>query len=181
MKLHKRHAIPLVVMLAALAAGSYAIAGGSATSFNEGLIGYQEVPAVSTVGNGTFTAQILNEGVANDGGAISYRLSYSGLEGSVTQAHIHFGQLSVNGGISVFLCSNLGNGPVGTQACPASPATITGTIRPADVTALAGAQGIAAGQFAELIRAMKAGVTYANVHSSIWPGGEVRAQLDTSS
>ena len=56
MKLHKRHAIPLVVMLAALAAGSYAIAGGGSATFDESLIGYQEVPAaLTTVGNGTFT------------------------------------------------------------------------------------------------------------------------------
>ena len=38
----------------------------------------------------------------------SYRLGYAGLEGNVTQAHIHFGQKSVTGGVSVFLCSNLG-------------------------------------------------------------------------
>ena len=40
MKLHKRHAIPLVVMLAALAAGSYAIAGGGSGKFDESLSGY---------------------------------------------------------------------------------------------------------------------------------------------
>ena len=38
--------------------------------------------------------------------------------------------MSVNGGISFFLCSNLGNGPAGTQACPAGPAELTGVITP---------------------------------------------------
>jgi hypothetical protein len=77
----------------------------------------------------------------------------------------------------VFLCSNLGNGPAGTQACPAAPATITGTLRPTDVIGPTG-QGIAPGQFDELVAAIRAGSTYVNVHSSLYPGGEIRAQLD---
>ena len=93
------------------------------------------------------------------------------------QAHIHFGQEAVAGGISAFLCTNQGNGPAGTQACPPAPATISGTIRAADVIGPAG-QGIAAGEFGELVRAMRAGVTYANVHSALVPGGEIRGQID---
>ncbi len=85
------------------------------------------------------------------------------------QAHIHFGGAAQSGGISVFLCTNLGNGPAGTQLCPAAPATITGTITAANVIGPAG-QGITAGQLDELVSAMKAGVTYANVHSSLYPG-----------
>jgi hypothetical protein len=38
-------------------------------------------------------------------------------------------------------------------------------------------QGIAAGEFAELLAAMRAGVTYVNVHSTLYPGGEIRAQI----
>jgi hypothetical protein len=121
-----------------------------------------------------------------DNSRIDYSLSYTGLEGDVQQAHIHFGQRAVNGGISVFLCSNLGNGPAGTQPCPAPPAKITGTIVAADVspaipaTAAAVTQGIAAGEFSELLAAIRAGATYANVHSTRWPGGEIRAQLGKS-
>jgi hypothetical protein len=173
MRLHKRHAIVLVPVLAALAVVSYAIAGGGSGKFDESLSGYQESPAaISTLGNGTFDAEL-----SNDGTEISYRLSYAGLEGDVLQSHIHFGRASDAGGISVFLCTNLGNGPAGTQACPASPAAITGTITAADVIGPVG-QGIEAGAFAELVQAMRAGVTYANVHSTKWPGGEIRTQLD---
>ena len=171
-KLHTRHAVALVVVLgAALAIVSYAIAAGGSKKFDESLENYQEVPSVSSVARGTFRAEL-----SNDASEISYRLTYSGLEGSVQQAHIHFGQRDVNGGISVFLCTNLGNGPAGTQPCPASPATVTGTIVAANVIGPAG-QGIAAGEFAELVKAMRAGVTYANVHSDKFPGGEIRAQL----
>jgi hypothetical protein len=137
------------------------------------LTGYQETPAaLSTTGAGTFRARIDERRQE-----ISYRLSYESLEAGITQAHIHLGIRAQTGAISVFLCSNLGNGPVGTQACPVGAATVTGVLRPADVIGPA-AQGIAAGEFAELVRAIRAGSTYVNVHSTLYPAGEIRAQLD---
>jgi hypothetical protein len=47
------------------------------------------------------------------------------------------------------------------------------------MTAVVGptAQGIEAGRLVELIAAMRLGLTYANVHSSKFPGGEIRAQI----
>ena len=38
-------------------------------------------------------------------------------------------------------------------------------------------QGIEPGAFAELVAAIRAGHTYVNVHSTKWPGGEIRAQI----
>lgn len=148
-------------------------------NIKEFLIGYEEVPSISTEGNGQFKARINNSGTE-----ISYSLSYSDLEGAVQQAHIHLGQKGVNGGITVFLCSNLGNGPAGTQACPPAPATITGTITAADVsppipaTLAARNQGLDTGEFDELLSAIRAGSTYVNVHSTKWPGGEIRSQIN---
>src|SRR5262245_13921400 len=142
------------------------------------LTGYEEVPSVSTIASGQFNAKI-----SNDESQIQWELSYSDLEGAVQQAHIHIGNVGVNGGITVFLCSNLGNGPAGTQPCPAPPATISGTIFAADVspnipaTAAARTQGLNTGEINELIAAMRAGATYVNVHSTLWPGGEVRSQI----
>ncbi|SCL34600.1 CHRD domain-containing protein [Micromonospora rhizosphaerae] len=163
------------VVVAGTAAGSAAVAdpdGTTGNTLHEQLTGYSETPvALSTTGDGQVRVQI-DEGLQE----ISYELSYTGLEGTVTQAHIHLGSPSQSGGISVFLCSNLGNGPAGTQACPPAPATISGTLRPADVIGPAG-QGIAAGEFAELINAIRAGSTYVNVHSTKYPGGEIRSQL----
>jgi hypothetical protein len=78
----------------------------------------------------------------------------------------------------VFLCTNLGNGPEGTPPCPAAPATVTGTITPDQVTGLAAAQGIEAGEFDEVVKAIRAGKTYVNVHSVKWPGGEIRGQIN---
>jgi len=144
---------------------------------SEILTGYEETPsAVSTTGNGTFNARI-----SNDNTRIDWELTYNDLEGAVQQAHIHFGQKGVTGPISVFLCTNLGNGPAGTQPCPAPPATISGTITAVDVTNLANERGISTGEFDELLAAIRAGVTYVNVHSTRWPGGEIRSQIDGNS
>ncbi len=145
---------------------------GAPGVLRERLTGYEEDPLVlSTTGTGEFRARI------GPGEKITYSLRYSTLEGTVTQAHIHLGGAAQSGGISVFFCSNLGNGPAGTQACPPAPATVTGTIRPVDVIGPVG-QGIDPGQFAELVAAIRAGVTYVNVHSTKYQGGEIRAQLE---
>ena len=144
----------------------------------EFLSGYSEVPSVSTAAEGEFQARI-----SADETQIDYELSYSDLEGGVTQAHIHFGQKDVNGGISVWLCGNPGPGvtpPTGTPACPPSPATVTGSLTAANVVGPT-SQGIAAGEFAELIRAIRAGKTYANVHTTKFPGGEIRSQIEGNS
>jgi len=51
---------------------------------------------------------------------IKFKLTYSGFPpNTVTQAHIHFAKVHVAGGIIVFFCTNLGNGPADTLACPA--------------------------------------------------------------
>jgi hypothetical protein len=135
------------------------------------LVGYQEVPAISTTARGQFRAWVDSKGET-----ITFKLTYDPLEGDVQQAHVHFGQVSVNGGISFFLCSNLGNGPAGTQACPVGPAEVTGTITPAQIIGPTGT-GIEAGAFAEVVAAIRNGTAYANVHSTKWPGGEIRGQL----
>jgi hypothetical protein len=140
-------------------------------NIRELLTGYEEVPSVSTRGNGEFTARIRKDD------SIEWELRYADLQGAIQQSHIHLGQAGVNGGISVFLCTNLGNGPAGTQPCPPPPAVISGIIVPGSVIGPA-AQGIAAGEFEELLAAMRAGATYVNVHTTTWPGGEVRSQIE---
>jgi hypothetical protein len=162
-----------VAALAVAATGAVVAVAGGGKQFNEQLTGYEETPlALSTPGEGRFRLHIDRAEQQ-----IAYRLRYGGLEAPVTQAHIHFGAPAQSGGVSVFLCTNLGNGPAGTQACPPQPATITGTIGPADVVGPA-AQGIDPGEFDELVDAIRAGATYANVHTEKYPAGEIRAQLE---
>ncbi|HEY0644655.1 MAG TPA: CHRD domain-containing protein [Nocardioides sp.] len=140
---------------------------------SEELSGLEEDPAaLSTTGSGTFRLTVDEEDLE-----LTYELSYADLEGAVTQAHIHLGGTAQSGGISTFLCSNLGNGPAGTQACPPAPATVKGTITAANVVGPT-AQGIGPGEMAELIDAIEADTTYVNVHTTKYPGGEIRSQLD---
>jgi hypothetical protein len=150
------------------------------------LSGFEEPPGVSSPGRGFFRA-IVDE----DAGTIQYWLTYDGIPPlpaptqpappappippGVLQSHLHFGAHHTNGGISVFLCTNINNGPVGTQLCPQS-GQITGTIHSTDVIGPAG-QGIAAGEFAELVAAIRAKSVYVNIHSAVFPAGEIRGQL----
>jgi CHRD domain len=161
----------VVAVLGLLGVVTASVAGGGSRNVREHLTGYEETPlTLSTTGFGDFRAEVRDS-------EIRYRLSYGGLEGDATQAHIHLGREATTGGVSAFLCSNLGNGPAGTQACPPQPATVSGTIKPADVVGPAG-QGINPGEYNELLRAIRAGATYANVHSTKYPSGEIRAQLE---
>lgn len=131
--------------------------------------------AVSTAASGTFEARIDDRDEA-----IHYQLSYAELEGEVTQAHIHFGQKHTVGGIVVWLCQTAGTPApasvaASTPICP-TEGTVTGTIT-ADQVLAQTPQGIDAGEFDELVRAIRAGATYANVHSTLHPPGEIRGQL----
>jgi hypothetical protein len=142
--------------------------------FKAALSGYNEMlSTLSTPARGKFSARI-----SRDGSEISWRLEYRDVPTSVTQAHIHFGDHHSNGGISVFLCTNLGNSAQPAAACPngAGPQVVTGTATATDVIGPAG-QGIAAGEWEELLQAIRAHRTYANVHTTQFAGGEIRGQL----
>ena len=136
--------------------------------FDARLSGYEETPAtISTTGSGRFEADVDRSSQTMD-----YELSYSDIEGgTVTAAHIHFGRRATSGGVSAFLCGGGDKPP-----CPQS-GTVEGTIDAADIIGPTG-QGIEPGSFEELVRAMRVGATYANVHSTRWPGGEIRGQID---
>lgn len=170
-------AIAVIAAVAATTGGSAAMAGGDsrggANTLHEQLTGYEETPlAVSTAGKGSFRATI-NERAQE----ITWTLSYRDLGSTMTQAHIHFGTRAQTGGISVFFCTNLGNGPAGTPACPPAPATISGVFRPGDIIG-PGAQGLGPGEFDELVAAIRSGTTYVNVHSTGFPIGEIRGQIE---
>jgi hypothetical protein len=164
---------PIRVFVATAAAGVLlgAAAPAAAQVLHATLEGFQEVPALSTAASGSFRARLDRRA-----SAIHWELTYADIASPVLQSHIHFGQHGVNGGISAFLCTNLGNGPAGTLPCPQGGGTLSGTLVAADVVG-PGAQGIAAGEFDELVEALRRGVAYVNVHSQAFPGGEVRGQV----
>jgi CHRD domain-containing protein len=146
-----------------LAVAAPVVIGDSDRAFRASMNGYLETPSVSTTARGLFRATI-------NAGSISFRLQYRDLTTPAAAAHIHLARPDVKGGVIAFLC-----GGGGKPACPPS-GTVTGTIVPADVIGPAG-QGITAGEFAELVRAMRNGATYANVHNATFPDGEIRGNI----
>ena len=166
----------LTVVIGMLGLGSYAIAGGGSKNFKgKNMNGYEENMDVSTVASGSFEAEL-----SDDGTKLAYELSYSGLEGTVTQAS-HPLREGRDQRRHLDLALRDGDEPdpnplADTPTCPQS-GTVTGE---ADMTDVIGpnAQGIAPGEFAEILAAMRAGHAYANVHSSKFGGGEIRAQIN---
>lgn len=162
----------LGAVVTALASGSFAIArggGGDRGTFDTKLNGWQEVPSQVRMGEGRFHARVIR--LAGEP-ALEYVLRYEGLEGDVSAAHIHIGDQHENGGVSAFLCGQ----PSDKPACPLRAGTVRGVIDRVDVIGPAG-QGVDAGEIEDLIRAMRRGEAYANVHSSVAPGGEIRGDL----
>ena len=177
----------LRILILVMAALSLTAASGSQHQdrLSADLVGFREVPANSTVASGDFRAVI-----SDDETTIRYRLTYSGLEANVTQAHIHFGQRFVAGGLSLWLCQVPGvtTDPAGlAPTCPQEATGNNAVVGNLTFNNLVGpaAQGIDGGtppirtpeEFAEIIKAIRAGLTYANVHSSKFPSGEIRGQI----
>jgi len=155
--------------------------------FREFLNGFKEAAAVvSTTGTGTFHAVI-----SRDGTEINYLLTFKDLEGDVRQAHIHIGHPQNQGGIVLWLCDSETN-PAPSEATPACTEAdplnaragrVTGTLTAADVqnqpgNGIVGATPMTPGEFAEVIALIRAGRTYVNVHTTKFPPGEIRSQLD---
>ncbi len=136
-----------------------------------------ETGAIRSNGSGTL---VLN--LDRKAGTATFTLTYSDVgttspkTGTVTQAHIHFGKRHVAGGIMVFFCTNLGNGPVGTPTCPQNSGTVSGTFTAASVIAIAG-QNVNAGDFDALVDALTSNTAYANIHTTALPAGEIRGQI----
>lgn len=134
------------------------------------LNGFAETPmTLNSPGSGQFRA-------TTNAQTLTFTLTYSGLTSNVTQAHVHFGAPGLSGGVMFFLCSNLGNGPAGTPACPVSGGTVTRRIGASDIVGPAG-QNVSAGDFAAALKIMRSGVGYVNVHTANFPGGEIRGEV----
>ena len=164
----------VVIALSCLALAALA-AAATPQHLEARLRGTHEVPSVSSMGHAFFQATIDSSG--EDATQIAYTMDFAGFSNSVTQSHIHFAEPGVNGGIVIFLCSNLGNGPAGTPVCPQGSGHLEGTIMRDDVVGGAASQGIGPGQFIKVLRAIRAGAAYVNIHSTVFPGGEIRGQL----
>ncbi len=134
---------------------------GSSTKFVATMNGASEVPAVTTTatGNATFTVA---------GTTVNYTITATGLTGNAVASHIHFGAAGVSGPIVLpFPASAISNGPSGS-------ATVSGSFTSANVTPQPGAP---INNLDDLIAQMKAGNTYANIHTAAHLAGEIRGQI----
>jgi CHRD domain-containing protein len=153
-------AVALVIGLPNIALGDEERRDFSAT-----LVSFNETPlTLSTPGHGTVRLRLNQD-------SISYSLRFDDLSSAPLFAHIHLGERHTTGGVIAFLCGG-GGKPLCTPG-----KTMTGTIAAADIIGpntqvfptpftLAGAE-----------RAIRAGAVYANVHSTLFPTGEIRGQL----
>lgn len=161
----------LILAVAVVAAASLTVVAAVAIADGGGshranLDGYQEVVgpgSISTIGHGTLRLRVESD-------RIHFRLRYFDMENPVTQAHIHFAQRHVGGGVIAFLCGG------GEAPCTSPNGDISGFITPTEIIG-PGNQGIEPSSFGEAVRAIRAGATYANVHSTRWTNGEIRGQI----
>jgi hypothetical protein len=178
----RRDKLIKVVLLTTLIvfSASYAYAQEFVTRLN----GFEELGGLNAqtgaiLSNGTGTLQL---NLDKQAGTATFTLTYSNvgttapLTGTVTQAHIHFGKRRDSGGVMVFFCSNLGNGPTGTPACPANSGTVSGTLTAASVVGPA-TQNVKAGDFDALADALESHTAYANIHTTALGAGEIRGQI----
>lgn len=156
----------IVSMVTALVLGAAVAPAAAQQTLGATFSGYAENPTLNSPGSGTLTITI-----SEDEQSFSYVLSYSGLEGTAA-GHIHVGTPWLNGPVVIFLC-----GGGGRPSCPAEEGTVEDTIVPSDVTGGAAAQGFPAEDLATMLAAMRAGATYANLHTAARPGGEIRGQI----
>ena len=145
------------------------------------LSGSEEVPPRDTPAHGLATFR-----VSSDGGSVDFVLTTSRIE-NVNQAHIHCGRFGANGPVRMWLFPVIGPtgaaGPSGSG--PRAGLLASGTFSPTGVVCPASAVG----QDMPLLDAIRAGLTYVNVHTNDgvdpantgpgdFPGGEIRGQLD---
>lgn len=120
-------------------------ARAAATTFKADMKASSEVPPNTTTGTGSATVTL-------DGDKITWNVTFSGLSGAATAAHIHGpAPEGKNAGVLVWLSTK------------GKPAT----------SPLSGSATLTAAQASDLTN----GQCYVNVHTAKNPGGEIRGQL----
>ena len=132
-----------------------------ATTFSSTLTTAAEVPVCAPASASAAGAANV-ELAADESSVIVENVTFSGLSGPATAAHIHTGAPGVAGPITIDF-----------GADPTSPITMTVTAATYPSPPPAGAPP----DFAAFIRELEAGNTYVNVHTAACPPGEIRGQL----
>ncbi|MEX2458151.1 MAG: CHRD domain-containing protein [Actinomycetota bacterium] len=131
------------------------------TDFAADLSGGQEVPPVDTPATGAARFDVIDLG---DQGEIRFRLGVFDID-EVVASHIHLGCPGENGPVVAFLFEGGPTGPVNGRLAQ-------GVIRRQHLVG-----PLEGKHLGSLVRAMESNCTYVNVHTTEWPGGEIRGQI----
>ena len=143
----RRVAVPALCLAGAAALWAGPTLAASSEKFETQLSGQNQVPAVDTQGTGT--ADFRYNPTTHK---LTWSISYSGLSGPVTAAHIHSGASGANGKVLV-------------------PLTKKGSMD--NASPIKGSATLTEDQAKELM----SGNTYVNVHTADHKGGEIRGQI----
>lgn len=124
------------------------------------LSGDEEVPPVETSARGTAIFKL-----SQDGNSLDYNLIVTNID-QVTQAHIHLAPAGVNGPVVAFLFG------------PSEPTDrVDGILARGTITADDLVGPLEGQPLSDLIDEIRAGNSYANVHTVEYPAGEIRGQI----
>jgi CHRD domain len=126
------------------------------------LSGANEVPARGTGANGVI-------GLNVRGNRVDYSIEVHGIS-NITGAHLHTGAAGINGPIRIALFPGPGSNFTTNPLTPGDGLLYEGSFESTDVTGVS---------YADLLAAMRAGGVYGNVHTTQFPGGEMRGQVET--
>jgi hypothetical protein len=160
-----RHAgsLGLVAALALASAGCNSATEGK-EFFQADLSGANEVPARDTAATGVC-------GFVVTGNRVDFSITTTGLSSGVVGAHIHLAPTGANGPVRVpFINPNL----AGTNTVTPFPAPDEGILMENSFTASDVTGGLT---LDDILNAMRNGDAYCNIHTSNFPGGEIRGQI----
>jgi hypothetical protein len=159
----KRYLI-MPIILTVMLAWPFMVWAAAPQTFTAHLTGGQEVPPVQTKATGQATFKL-----SQDGKSLHYKLSVANLLG-ITMAHIHIGPPGQNGPVAVWLY-------------PSHPypelkiGKFSGVLAEGTVTAKNLAGPLKGKSLPALIKDMKSGRAYVNVHTSAHPEGAIRGEI----
>jgi hypothetical protein len=154
---------PLILLLALSLVATPALAEVN-RNFSTHLTGSEEVPPVQTRAQGQAIFQL-----SKDGTELDYKLIVANIE-DITQAHIHLAPLGVNGPVVAWLYP-------GSPPAMLIPGRFSGVLATGIITADDLVGPLAGMSLNDLVKEMRAGNTYVNVHTFQFPAGEVRGQI----
>ena len=133
---------------------------GAPVNYRTHLSGSDEVPPAATTAQGEAIFQL-----SSDSTSLSFKLIVANIE-DVRAAHIHFAAEGVNGAVVVTLYGG-----------PTLPGRTQGTLAEGTITAADLSGPLAGGSLGDLLAIFDSGEAYVNVHTDMFPGGEIRGQV----